>query len=233
MGQPLAAIFDFDGVLVNSARLHDASWSKAAEVLGFPPPRIPNIGSLGVTTEYVITELLGWTRDPVRVRELALRKEEIFRHLVREQGIDAIPGVREFLGALKKAGIHVAVGSSAPRANIVVCLEKVGMLNFFDTIVSGEDGVRSKPAPDIFLKAASNLNVVPARCVVFEDAPAGVEAAKRAGMNVVAVLTNHDRAELAGADAFITDFTGVSAAMVQELLNKVGSREPSVHAGLS
>lgn len=201
-----AAIFDLDGVIVLSARLHELSWHKLAENHGYPAPIIPRLGSLGVKTEYVISKMLKWTDNPEEVRQLTMEKEDIFRDMVREVGVDAVPGVQDFIHKLHRNGIPLAVGSSAPRENIEVSLAALGICEVFRAIVSGSDVIHGKPAPDIFLTAAQRLGILPAQCVVFEDAPAGVAAAKAAGMRVIGVLTAHTEAVLAGADRFIRDF---------------------------
>ncbi len=104
------------------------------------------------------------------------------------------------------------MGSSAPRANLDLCLAALDLAPFFQATVSGGDVARGKPAPDIFLAAAARLGAPAADCVVFEDAPAGIAAAHAAGMPVVALCTSHDPAELAGADALATDFRELDPA---------------------
>ena len=203
----VAAIFDLDGVIVLSARLHELSWNELAKNHGYPLPTIPRLGSLGVKTEYVISEMLEWTRDPVVIRRLTIEKEEIFRQMVAQMGIEPVPGVQAFVRTMHARNTPLAVGSSAPRENIDVCLAVLGIREAFSVFISGSDVTRGKPAPDIFLAAAHRLGVPPQRCVVFEDAPAGVAAAKAAGMRVVGVLTAHPASALVGADRFIRDFT--------------------------
>lgn len=216
-----AAIFDLDGVIVLSARLHELSWNKLAENHGYPAPAIPRIGSLGVKTEYVISEMLKWTDDPECIRRLTIEKENIFRDMVREMGIDAVRGVQDFIHRMHRRGVPLAVGSSAPRENIEVSLAALGIREAFRVIVSGGDVSHGKPAPDIFLTAAQRLGISPAQCVVFEDAPAGVAAAKAAGMRVIGVLTAHSEAVLVGADRFIRDFTELVEDM--DLLQPLGT----------
>lgn len=206
----LAAIFDLDGVLVLSARLHERSWRRLAENHGYPPPPVPNIGSLGVKTEAVISEMLGWTSDPREVRRLTVEKEMIFREMIRESGIESVPGAVEFVRALHGRKIPLGVGSSAPRENIEVCLAALELREAFSVVVSGSEVARGKPAPDIFLTVAERLGAEPSRCVVFEDAPAGVAAARAAGMRVVGLLTAHPPSALVAADRYARDFTEIS-----------------------
>lgn len=205
-----AAIFDLDGVLALSARLHELSWSRLAQELGRAPLNIPHIGSLGVKTETVISDMLGWTSDPAEARRLTVRKEIIFRELVRDAGIKPVPGAVEFVRGLAARHVPLAVGSSAPRENVEACLAPLRLRDAFAVVVSGGEVFRGKPAPDIFLAAASRLDVNPEHCVVFEDAPAGVAAARAAGMRVIGLLTAHSESALAGADRFARDFTELS-----------------------
>lgn len=211
VGMQAAAIFDLDGVLVLSARAHEISWALLLQRHGRAPAAIPGIGGLGIKSEVVIADLLQWTQDPDEVRALCLEKEEIFRQYVREHGIDVVHGAREFISELARQSVPLAVGSSAPRENVELCLEVTRMRKAFSIVVTGDQVARGKPAPDIFLQAAAALEVRPEDAVVFEDAPAGIAAAHAAGMRVIGVLTNHTSDELNGADAFIRDFSEVTA----------------------
>jgi HAD superfamily hydrolase (TIGR01509 family) len=206
----LGAIFDWDGVVVDSSRLHVLSWDDLAREQGRTiPPEIP-IGALGLKTEAVITDLLKWTDDHAEVSRLTLRKEELFRRRARRDGIGSQPGVLDFLRGLKERSIPCVVGSSAPRLNVEAGMSVLKTDGMFSAIVSGDDVTRGKPAPDIFLKAAERIGLPPEKCVVFEDAPAGVEAARAAGMRVVGLLTTHDHHILRRADLLIEDFNEIT-----------------------
>lgn len=208
--QSVGAIFDWDGVVVDSARLHVLSWDDLARDYGRTiPPEIP-IGALGLKTEAVITDLLKWTSDHSEVKRLTLRKEELFRERATRDGIDSQPGVLDFLRGLKGRCVPCAVGSSAPRLNVDAGMSVLKADGIFSAIVSGDDVTRGKPAPDIFLKAAEHLGLPPEQCIVFEDAPAGVEAARAAGMRVVGLLTTHDPHILQNADLLIEDFNEIT-----------------------
>ena len=206
----LGVIFDWDGVVVDSARLHVLSWDDLARDFGRTiPPEIP-IGALGLKTEAVITELLKWTDDHMEVARLTLRKEELFRGRAKRDGIDSQPGVLDFLRGLKERSVPCAVGSSAPLLNVETGMSVLKTDGMFSAIVSGDDVTRGKPAPDIFLKAAERMGLPPGKCIVFEDAPAGVEAARAAGMRVVGLLTTHDPHILKRADLLIEDFNEIT-----------------------
>src|SRR5690606_22845148 len=140
--------------------------------------------------------LLGWTDDPAQVRRLSLRKEALYREIVVEKGLEALPGVHPFLQRLKAAGIPTCVGSATHRQNIDTILEVMGFSGLFDDIVTAEDVNVGKPHPEVFLKAAGKIARNPQRCIVFEDAFAGIEAARAGGIAVVGVATTHTAATL-------------------------------------
>jgi HAD superfamily hydrolase (TIGR01509 family) len=208
----IGAIFDWDGVVVDSARPHVASWTQLATEEGFPPPNVPGLGGLGLKNEKVIAELLRWTQDPAEIRRLMHRKETIFRERIAHGSIEAIPGVVDFLHQLKAAGIPAVIGSSAPRANVDACIAALKLQGLFIGAITAEDVTHGKPDPEVFLKGAALLGRTPAKCVVFEDAPAGVAAALAGGMRVMGVLTMRTREELAGAERYIRSFAELTPA---------------------
>ncbi|HBA82505.1 MAG TPA: HAD family phosphatase [Verrucomicrobia bacterium] len=216
MSVKIGFIFDWDGVVVHSNDLHERTWFRLAEEEGKPRPTATNLGNCGMKTDAVLTRLLKWEISPSDMDRLSFRKEELFRKLVAEQGIESIVGVMEFLRLLKKRNIPHAVGSSAPRLNIDAGMKALKLENNFQAIVAGEDVIHGKPAPDIFLKAAASMGLKPEQCIVFEDAPAGVEAARAAGMKVVGILSTHEAAALAKATGLARDFTEVQ---LEELLS--------------
>jgi len=118
-----------------------------------------------------------------------------------------VPGVRMFVAALIERGIPCAIVSSSPRLNIDVLIDAIGLRSSFVSIVSAEDARRGKPEPDAFLLGAERLALPPQRCVVFEDAPAGVESGCRAGMRVVALTTTHPESELGAAHLIVAGWS--------------------------
>ncbi|MCX7818392.1 MAG: HAD family phosphatase [Kiritimatiellae bacterium] len=211
------AIFDWDGVLVDSSAHHERSWELLAAETGhrLPPGHFQR--GFGMKNEQIIPELLGWTWDPAEIRRLSLRKEELFRASVRDRGIAPLPGVREWLKLLDEGGIPRAIASSTHRENIETLLRVTG-LDGFQTIVAAEDVERGKPAPDVFLCAAERMHLRPQCCVVFEDAPVGIRAARAAGMSVIAVTTTHPRAALSGADLIVNRLDELTVAQVADLV---------------
>jgi beta-phosphoglucomutase family hydrolase len=208
-------LFDLDGVVVDSNGLHVESWKEVARRHGFDCPDPEHIGKCGLRTGAVIRELLRWPVSEDEAVRIGFEKEEIYREWVRQDGIRPIPGVLEFLAETSRLGIRCAVGSSAPRENVDLCLKALRLQDAFAATVSGADVLRGKPAPDIFLKAAGMIGADPRQCLVFEDAPAGIAAAHAAGMRVFALLTSHTREEVAAADAIVPDFSGLSPCAVQ------------------
>ena len=208
----LAFVFDLDGVVVDSNDRHVASWQEVARRHGFACSAPGYIGKCGLRTTAVIRDLLHWPVDERTAERLGFEKEEIYRAGIRRDGIAPVPGVLSFLARARRLGIRCAIGSSAPRENVDLCLQSLGLTGLFGAVVSGADVARGKPAPDIFLKAAADLGAVAPECLVFEDAPAGIVAAHAAGMRVVALETSHTRAELADADDLARDFTGLDPA---------------------
>lgn len=198
------AVFDWDGVIIDSSRHHEESWIRlAAEASGRVLPEGHFKKGFGRKNEWIIPHLLGWSEDPEEIHRLSLRKEALYREIVAEWGIAPLPGVREWLERLHTAGVPCVVGSSTHRMNIESTLERMSLRHHFQEIVTAEDVAHGKPDPEVFLKAAAKIGVIPGRCVVFEDAYVGMEAARRAGMKLVAVATTHPAAELQAADRVV------------------------------
>lgn len=194
------ALFDWDGVVIDSRIHHEISWERLAAEIGGPLPTDHFLRGFGRKNDYIIPEILNWTREESEIRRLSLRKEALYREVVAERGLEALPGVRPWLERLRDAEIPCAIGSSTHRANIDLSLGMIGLGEFFAGIVTAEDVTQGKPHPDVFLKAADSIKRPPERCVVFEDAHVGIEAARAGGMRVIAVATTHSIAELGAAD---------------------------------
>jgi beta-phosphoglucomutase family hydrolase len=200
MMQPhkMGMLFDWDGVIIDSSRQHEESWERLAKEEGRSLPGNHFVAGFGKKNEWIIPNLLQWSHDPEAVHRLSLRKEALYREIVLEKGLEALPGVHEFLDRLKQAGIPTCVGSSTHRLNIDTILGAMGLAGMFDDIVTAEDVSAGKPHPEVFLKAAAKIDRAPGNCVVFEDAFAGIEAARAGGIKVVGVATTHDAGTLSG-----------------------------------
>ncbi len=213
------AIFDWDGVIVDSSRHHEESWERLAREIGKPLPEGHFKRGFGMKNEWIIPNLLKWADEVEEVGALSLRKEMLYREVVMDWGIDALPGVVDWLATLKSAGIPCVIGSSTHRLNIETTLDRLGLRDAFTDVVSAEDVTAGKPDPQVFLKASGKISIAPGRCVVFEDAHVGIEAAHRAGMHIVAVATTNPIAELDKADLAVHSLAELSLEKIAEFFD--------------
>jgi beta-phosphoglucomutase len=217
---PGAVIWDVDGTLVDTGELHFAAWVDLCRDLGYDFTRADFAATFGRRNPEIIRYLFGNRFDAAAIDDLGVRKEELYKAAAR-RGVALLPGARELLDGLHAAGFRQAIGSSAPRGNIDLILELTGSARFFDAISSAEDTSKGKPDPEVFLIAAAKVQMAPARCVVMEDAIAGVEAAKAGGMKCVAVtfVGHHPEEKLrrAGADLTVKTLEKVSVEDVRRL----------------
>jgi beta-phosphoglucomutase len=185
-----AALWDVDGTLIDSREYHWLSWQGALAAERFGVTREQFQQTFGRRNDEILRGYFP-SYDAADRARVGDAKEAAYRELIRERGIELLPGVRPWLERLKGEGWLQAVASSAPRPNLEVIIEALGLGDYFAAVVSAEDVTEGKPDPQVFLAAASRLGVPPAACVVVEDAPAGTEAARRARMRCVGVLSSH------------------------------------------
>ncbi len=219
--EPCAMIWDVDGTLVDTAEMHFAAWAKMAAAMGRPFSRSDFAATFGRRNPEIIHILFGQKYSDAEIARIGETKENYYR-AAAEKGVQLLPGVRELLDGLHARGVKQAIGSSAPRGNLDLILRITKSRQYFDAIVAMEDTTRGKPDPQVFLVAAEKLGIPPSRCVVLEDAVAGVEAAKAGGMKSVAVtFVGHHAAEklkAAGADRVVKCLTEISADDLLALL---------------
>ena len=182
-----AVLWDMDGTLIDSAEFHWISWRNTLNDEGISITREQFLSSFGQRNDSILPQWLGTAATPERIEKIGNAKEELYRHLIRRDGISPLPGVADWIRRLHKQGWLQAVASAAPRANIDAVLEALSAAHIFQAIVSAEDVQRGKPDPEVYLVAASRVGVPPERCIVVEDAVAGVEGARRAGMRSIGV----------------------------------------------
>jgi beta-phosphoglucomutase len=202
-------IFDLDGVIVDTAAGHFASFVRLGEEAGFAMSREQFTALFGRHNNDIFPILYRHPLSPEQLASLQQRKEEIFREIVRGQ-LQALPGVPQLIPALAARGFHLAIGSSTPRENIDLVLDELRLADCFQAIAGGDDVTRGKPDPQVFLIAAERLGIAPAHCVVVEDAVAGVQAALSGGMKALAVTTNHPREALAHAHRVVDSLAEVT-----------------------
>ncbi|MFW6155089.1 MAG: HAD family hydrolase [Planctomycetota bacterium] len=217
MAESPAVIFDMDGVLVDSYDAHYESWRRLAAEHGADYPRDQFARSFGRTSREILAE--DWPVDLTdeQIPAADRRKEELYRQIIRAD-YPGMPGAAELVAAVHEAGFALAIGSSGPRANIEVVLEQMRAGDCFDAVVSGEDVHRGKPDPEIFRIAAARLGVPADRCAVIEDAPLGLEAARRAGMTPIALTGTATREQLAGAARVVDRLDELSPRRIADCL---------------
>lgn len=206
--KPFGVIFDMDGVLVDSARPHLRSWQLLAEENGASVTPEQFASTFGQQNRDIIPALFGPVSD-TRLTALADRKERLYRDLVRESP-PIVDGAVSLVRSLHEAGACLAVGSSGPRANIDLVLTAMGVQNCIEVVVSDDDVTRGKPDPQVFALAVEQLGISPTHCVVIEDAPVGIAAARAAGTRCVAVLMHHPAESFSGADLIVPRLSDLS-----------------------
>ena len=212
-------LWDLDGTLIDSAGHHWLAWRDTLAAEGRVVAPADFADSFGRRNDEILRNLYGDTLAPEWIERVSESKEEAYRRLLREEGLVALPGAMGWLARLREAGWRQALASSAPRPNIDAVLAILGLGGYLDAVVSADDVGRGKPDPAVFLAAALRLGLPPGRCVVVEDAPAGLEAARRAGMRSIGVLSHHHR-ELS-ADLVVPSLDAVPADAFEALLAAV------------
>jgi HAD superfamily hydrolase (TIGR01509 family) len=190
------ALFDWDGVLVDSKTLHQAAWDQVGREFGYPHGPDDFRRHFGSQNRRAIREILKWTSDGPQIERISVRKENIYRERLRAVPEIWMAGSVSFVELLAERGIPCAVVSSSPRENIDAVLGDATLRSKFTSIVTAEDTRLSKPHPESYLLGAARLGLPATRCVVFEDAPAGIEAGLAGGMRVVALTTTHAASDL-------------------------------------
>jgi len=203
-----AIIFDMDGTIVQSTEADYLAWKMVFEEherkLSFE-----DYGPLlGIRSVEVARKELGLEGD---AQQDALQKKLLyFEEIIAEEGIKPVPYVEDLLKHLKASPVKLALATSSRRKKMELVMKKLNLLRYFEAIVSGEDVLHGKPAPDIFLIAAERLELKQEECIVIEDAAMGVKAAKNAGMKCIAITTTHTKELLQNADLIIDSYEGLT-----------------------
>lgn len=220
MSASRAVLWDMDGTLIDSEEFHWISWRDTLAKEGIAITHEQFLSTFGTRNDSILHQWLGSASTPERMERIANAKEELYRGLIRRDGILPLPGVAHWVRRLHQEGWLQAVASAAPRANIVAVLEALSATHIFQGIVSAEDVRRGKPDPEVYLSAAARVGVSPDRCIVVEDAVAGVEGARSAGMRSIGV--SHNGAHLP-ADIVVTSLESLDSNAFDKLLEDRGN----------
>jgi beta-phosphoglucomutase len=196
-----AVLWDLDGTLVDSEDYHWRAWKETLDREGIAITHQDFLASFGQRNDAILGKWLAKDAPAQTIERIGDAKEARYRELVRSQGLAPLPGAAEWIERLHHQGWLQAIASSAPRENVETILDALRFRDWFQATVSAEDVQAGKPDPQVFLLAASRLGAQPRGCIVVEDARAGVEAAKRAGMRSIGVGKN---AGTLGADLTAT-----------------------------
>lgn len=209
-----AVLWDLDGTLVDSEEFHWVSWRDTLRRERIELTYEQFLASFGQRNDRILPAWLGPDADPDRIRRIGDEKEAEYRRLAEAHGLTPLPGAREWLTALRAAGWKQAIASSAPRLNVDAMLRVTGLDGCVDAIVSADDVTIGKPDPQVFLRAAEKLGAEPARAIVVEDAAAGIEGARRAGMRSIGVTKTGRLA----ADVSVTSLADLAPDAFDRLL---------------
>lgn len=219
MNSTKGIIFDLDGVIVDTAKYHFLAWQKLANRMGFDISIEQNEQLKGVSRARSLQNILTWGNKTVSTTEfdrlMASKNEEYLASISHMSESDLLPGVEPILEYLKEEHIPFALGSASKNSRII--LKSLNIHDWFTCIVDGNDVTKAKPDPEVFLIAADKLNIKPEDCIVFEDAVAGIEAAKAARMTTVGI---GDHNILKEAEYNFRDFTEISIPVLQRIINK-------------
>lgn len=214
-----AFLFDLNGTMINDMHYHAEAWY---DILN-------NDLNAGLSMKEVEAQMYGKNEELLirvfgedyftaeRMQEISMEKERRYQKAFRSK-LALISGLPEFLNEAKSAGIPLAIGSAAIPFNIDFVLDNLNIRHYFDAIVSAADVVTSKPDPETYIKCSDILNIEPGNCIVFEDAPKGVEAARNAGMDCVVITTMHGIEEFNAYDNIITFIDDYSASSPDDFL---------------
>jgi beta-phosphoglucomutase len=210
-------LWDMDGVLVETSEAHYRSWLAAAAQFNFPFNREFFLRHYGMNNTSTLRGVLGDDISPERIVEIGGYKEMRFREDMKNS-MELLPGVGDWLERFKQSGFRQAVASSGPSENIAFSVDATGIRGYFDALISCADGP-TKPDPWVFQEAARQLMAKPEECLVIEDTPNGIMAARNAGMRVLAVTTSNKAAALHSADLVVENLARLDWVVFYKTFN--------------
>jgi len=201
----LALVFDLDGVIVDSNRVHSEAWSEYLRRCGCEVPEDFDVRMFGKRNDDIVRDVFGWNLDPAEVFRHGTEKEKLYREMMSPVlRARLVPGVASFLE--RHWDMPMAVATNAEAANVDFVLGDSDLRRFFRAVVDGDQVERPKPDPEIYLRAAALLDVPPVNCIVFEDSKAGIQAARAARARVVAVNAAEPASKLPQVEISVRDF---------------------------
>lgn len=213
-----AVIFDMDGTLLATTEIDFLAWQQLFLDFGKQLSLEDYKPLLGIKSAEVLQTLFGLSGEALQ--EALYKRLVYIEEVVNRIGVQPIPFADNFLKSLSQYEIKIALATSSRKAKVELVMQAVGLQHYFDVMVTGEAVKNGKPAPDIFIQTAQQLNVHPADCVVFEDAVTGILSAKSAGMKCVAITTNYSEKELQDADLVINSFENLQLTQICNTLYK-------------
>ncbi len=216
----MGCIFDLDGVIVDTAKYHFQAWKRLANELGFDFDETQNEQLKGVSRYDSLNLILDWggvSMEEAKKQEWMITKNDWYLELVNKMNADEIlPGVQSLLSELKEAEVPIGLGSASKNSTRI--LNQIGLTSYFDTIVDGNRVKKGKPDPETFLTGAKELGLKPVQCIVFEDAPKGVKAAKAGGFKAIGVGSAEHLYE---ADYVVPGFENFSYTTILNLYRRM------------
>lgn len=181
------AIFDMDGLMVDTEKLYLRYWKEAAADFGYEMKNEHVYAIRSLARKYSIPRLKSFFGEDFPTEDVRKRRTELINAHIENYGIDVKKGLFRLLDFLKSHGIKLAVATATPRERALNCLEKIGARQYFDAVICGDMITNGKPDPDIYLTAAHELGLPPEQCAAFEDSPNGIRAAHSAGCQVIMI----------------------------------------------
>lgn len=222
----MTVLCDMDGVIADSGPFHLAAWQEIFAKRGVAFTGKDFTRLFGTRNDFIIRTVLGKELPEKEIEIIFLEKEASFREKAKGN-IKPLPGVIKLLNTIKKSNFRLALVSSAPMENIDLITTEIGIAGIFDCVISGREVAESKPSPQIYLLAAKRLEIGPETCIVIEDSPHGVRAARAAGMRCLAVTNTHPKQDLNEADKVVASLEDMDLITLLYRVKKLNTNKES------